>query len=99
MFRDVPDLSMRKMFGGLGIYSEGRIFAVLGPDEALLIKARGALAETLAAEGATQWVYAGKSGKRSTMPYWTLPEDALDDPEAACDWARRALAELDGAPI
>ena len=25
------------------------------------------------------------------MGYWTLPEAALDDPEAACDWARRAL--------
>ena len=28
------------------------------------------------------------------MGYWTLPEAALDDPEAACDWARRALDAL-----
>ncbi|WP_229747692.1 TfoX/Sxy family protein [Marivita lacus] len=33
----------RKMFGGLGIYSEGSTFAVIGPHEALLIKSRGQL--------------------------------------------------------
>ena len=27
------------------------------------------------------------------MPYWTLPDAALDDPEDASAWARRALAE------
>ena len=26
------------------------------------------------------------------MGYWSLPEAALDDPEAACDWAPRVLA-------
>ncbi len=33
----------RKMFGDLGIYSEGSIFAVIGPLEALLSKSRGQL--------------------------------------------------------
>jgi len=28
------------------------------------------------------------------MAYWTMPEEAVDDPDLACDWARRALAHL-----
>ena len=95
LFRGLPALTTRKMFGGLGIYSEGTIFAVIGPEDALLLKARGQLAKDLAAEGCEQWAYEGKSGKPSRMPYWTLPDAALDDPEEACIWARRSLAETD----
>ena len=92
-FRAIPGLATRKMFGGLGIYSDGVIFALIGPGEALLLKARGRLADDLAAEGCDQWRYAGKSGTSTRMPYWTLPDAALDDPEDASAWARRALAE------
>lgn len=93
LFRELSAISTRKMFGGLGIYSEGVIFAIIGPEETLLIKARGQLAEDLAAEGCEQWSYDGKSGKPSVMPYWSLPDAALDDPDEACAWARRSLAE------
>ncbi len=95
LFRDLPALTTRKMFGGLGIYSDGVIFAVIGPEEALLLKARGDLAQALADEGCEQWSYTGKSGKPALMPYWTLPDAALDDPEQACAWARRSLAQAD----
>ena len=93
LFRGLPAISTRKMFGGLGIYSEGVIFAIIGPEDALLLKARGQLADDLAAEGCQQWSYEGISGKPSVMPYWTLPDAALDDPDEACAWARRSLLE------
>ena len=93
LFRALPGVSTRKMFGGLGIYSEGTIFAVIGPEDRLLLKARHALADDLAAEGCEQWSYDGKLGKPSRMPYWTFPDAALDDPDEACAWARRSLAD------
>lgn len=31
---------------------------------------------------------------RKMMGYRTLPDDALEDPQAASDWGRRALANL-----
>ncbi|MGR3504188.1 TfoX/Sxy family protein [Pseudaestuariivita sp.] len=96
VFQEVPDVTTRKMFGGLSLYSEGTIFAIIGPDEELLIKAKGDLAEALEAEGSHQWVYDGHkdSGKKPTvMPYWSLPDSALDDPEEAAMWARRSLAQ------
>ncbi|MDA9347626.1 TfoX/Sxy family protein [bacterium] len=35
----------------------------------------------------------GKGDKRVAMPYWTLPDAAMDEPELACDWARRSLLQ------
>jgi DNA transformation protein len=91
LFRAIPGVTTRKMFGGLGVYSEGTIFALIGPGDAIMVKARGALADALEAEGSEQfWTYEGKT---VNMPYWTLPDSALDDPDEAADWARRSLAE------
>lgn len=91
LFRAIPGVTTRKMFGGLGIYSEGTIFALIGPGDAIMVKARGALADDLAAEGSEQ--FRTYEGKTVNMPYWTLPESALDDPDEAADWACRSLAE------
>ncbi len=94
VFRQVPDVTTKKMFGGLSLYSQGTIFAIIGPDEELLIKARDDLAEALEADGSTQWVYDGHKDKKPTaMPYWTLPESAMDDPDEAASWARRSLEQ------
>ncbi|MEM9853715.1 MAG: TfoX/Sxy family protein [Pseudomonadota bacterium] len=92
LFAELPALSTRKMFGGLSIYSEGRIFAIIGPEGRIFLKAKGAMAEALAAEGAQKFTFEGK-GKTAAMGYWTLPEPALDDPAEAASWARRALAQ------
>ncbi len=81
------------MFGGLSIYCDGVIFAIIGPDGKLLVKAKDSLADDLAAEGSSIFSYSKKDGKVGTMGYWTLPEDALDDPELACDWARKSLSQ------
>ena len=78
------------MMGGLSIYSAGQIFAILDSQGRLYLKASGPFAEALAAEGAAKFDIGDGRG----MNYWTLPEAALDDPDLACDWARRALAAL-----
>ena len=58
-----------------------------------MIKAKGALASDLAAHGSQQFIHDGKDDKRVAMPYWTLPDAAMDEPELACDWARRSLLQ------
>ena len=93
LFSALPNLTTRKMFGGLGIYSDGDIFALMMSDSRLMLKATGGpFAEKLADVGAEKWTYTRKDGKASSMPYWSLPDAALDDPEHACDLARAALA-------
>ncbi|MGB0798490.1 MAG: TfoX/Sxy family protein [Planktomarina sp.] len=92
LFSGLGDISTRKMFGGLAVYCDGTIFAMIAFDK-IMIKAKNELAQALADEGAEQFSYEGKSGKPATMPYWTLPDAALDDPAEACEWARKSLIQ------
>ena len=95
LFAGVPDLTRKSMFGGLGLYSGGVIFALVRSDGQILLKAaQGPFADRLAAMGCEKWVYTRNSGAAGAMPYWTLPDSALDDPEEARELARDALAAL-----
>ena len=95
LFEGVGPITTRKMFGGLGIYSEGTIFAIAMSDGQLKLKGAGAMAETFDAEGWERWTYTREgSDKVTAMPYWSLPDALLDNPGEASNWARRALAEL-----
>ncbi len=93
LFSALPALSHRKMMGGLSIYSEGQIFAILSAHGQLYVKAKGALAQDLESEGSEIFSMTRKDGKIATMGYWTLPDASLDDPEEAGRWASRALAK------
>jgi len=92
LFSDIPGLTHRKMMGGLSLYSEGQIFAILSSEGAVYVKADGALADALRDEGSVIFEMTRKDGSIASMGYWTLPEAALDDPEAAAEWGQRALA-------
>ncbi len=90
-FSAAGTITVKKMMGGASIYADGTIFAMHGPGDTLFLKATGPLAEDLAALGSTQFLYENKSGKTIAMPYWTLPDTALDDPEEASEWALKSL--------
>jgi DNA transformation protein len=68
------------------LVDEGRIY----------LKSDAALQADLKTAGAEAWIYAEQRGPKAGVPqetsYWSLPEPALDDPDEACAWARRALA-------
>ena len=94
LFSRLGAITFRKMMGGASIYCDGQIFAILKSDGALMIKAKDALADALAAEGSTKFTMEDKkTGKIKSMGYWTLPECALDDPDEACQWAAKSLKE------
>lgn len=90
LFASLGPLTSRKMMGGLTLYCDGQVFAILNSEATPYLKAKGVMAEEMAAAGSIQ--FGVDTGK--TMGYWTLPDAALDDPDIACDWARRALATL-----
>ncbi len=89
MFQALGPVTVRRMFGGKGIYHMGRIVAVEVRDE-MLLKADALSAPAFEAAGARRWAYAGKTGKAVNMPYWSIPEDALDDPDIMARWVRLA---------
>jgi len=94
LFSGLGPITTRKMMGGLCLYSEGTIFAIVHGDGRIHLKGAAAFGRDLEAAGGRRWTYSRDGGKQTAMPYWTLPEAALDDPDLACDWARRALEHL-----
>ena len=87
-------VSIRRMFGGAGVYADAVMFALIDEDT-LYIKADDALKAELGAAGSTPFIYIPGHGSRAGEPvdmgYWRLPEEALDEPELAVEWARKAL--------
>lgn len=92
LFSGAGRITTRKMMGGLSIYCDGDIFAIQTGEGRLMLRATADLADDLAELGGAQFRYERKDGRASTMRYWDLPGDSLDDPDLAADWARRSLA-------
>ena len=89
MFAGLGPVAIRRMFGGKGVYHRGLIIAVELRSE-MLLKADGLSAPAFEAAGARRWTYPGRTGKPVAMPYWSIPDEALDDPDTMARWARLA---------
>jgi DNA transformation protein len=91
MFAGFGPVVVRKMFGGLGIYADGTMFA-LAYDGLVYLKADRDNAAAFEREGQEQFTYTAKNGKRAVMSYWGLPDRLYDDPDELARWARESLA-------
>jgi len=89
MFQALGPVTIKRMFGGKGIYHMGRILAIELNSE-MLLKADEISAPEFEAAGARRWAYEGKKGKPVNMPYWSIPDDAFDDPDIMARWVRLA---------
>ena len=90
LFSGLGPVSIRRMFGGKGIYFEGVIIAVELRGE-LMLKGDAVVAPDYEAAGSKQWTYVhSRHGKTVAMPYWTVPDGALDDPDEMTPWAKKA---------
>ena len=88
MFSGLGPVSIRKMFGGKGIYHNGLIVGVEVRGEVLL-KGDAVSGPEFDAAGARRWAYDGK-GRAVHMPYWSIPDRAIDDPDELAIWTRKA---------
>jgi DNA transformation protein and related proteins len=96
LFAGMGPVQIRRMFGGAGVFRDGLMFALLAND-AIHIKANDdALKNELIPEGSGPFVWIPSSGPRKgeavDLGYWRLPDSALDDPDEAVRWGRKALA-------
>lgn len=94
LFCGVAALSTRKMFGGIGVYSDGIIFAVMMRDGRLMLKGQGDMVARFDALGMERWTYTRPGKAETAMPYWVLPDNALEDADEATALAREALSHL-----
>jgi len=91
LFAGLGPVSVRRMFGGKGIYFDGLIIAVDLRGE-LMLKGDAVVAPDYEAAGAVRWTYVhARHGKTVAMPYWTLPDGAADSADEMAPWARMAL--------
>ncbi len=82
-------VSIRRMFGGAGIFRNGLMFALVA-DETLYFKVDDTTRARFEAEGATPFQYT-KKGKQMSLAYWRAPEHLYDEPDEMIEWAREAF--------
>jgi len=95
LFAGLGAVRSRRMFAGAGLWHDGAMFALIA-NGSIYLRTDEALAHALAGAGSEPFVHESR-GRPVTMPYWRLPERALDSPEEAVDWARRALVPAKAA--
>jgi DNA transformation protein len=87
--RVAPGITARAMFGGLGLYAEGRIFGLVD-DDVVYLKVDDLTRPDFEAAGTGPFRPFGPEGE--AMGYWQLPDGTLDDAEALAPWVEKAIA-------
>lgn len=89
LFAVFGPVSVRRMFGGAGIFADGLMIGLIS-DAEIYLKADEQTARDFEAEGLKPFTY-GSKRKRVVMSYWRMPERLFDDPDELAQWARAAL--------
>ena len=89
LFSAFGTVSVRRMFGGHGVFADGLMFA-LESDGELFLKADDLTIPKLAAENSEPFVYKAK-GREVALSYWKLPERLYDEPDDFAGFAREAF--------
>lgn len=76
------------MFGGVGLYADELIFALID-DDVLYLKVDDATRPAFERRGLRPFQPFGEG--TATMPYYPLPEDLLEDPDALRPWTDAAV--------
>ena len=76
----IHGMSAMAMFGGFGIYREGTIVGLVVDDE-LYLKVDESNKAEYEAMGSTPFTYTKKDGKATSMSYWKVPAEVIEDRE------------------
>lgn len=92
LFSPLGPVLARRMFGGVGFYLGGAMFALGEPDEwRLWLKVDGVSRAAFQAAGGEPFVYLGRGRREVSLSYYAPPPEALDDAEGMLPWARLAV--------
>lgn len=86
----IGHITVRRMFGGAGVYCDGLVFAFLDED-VMYLKTDEAGRAAFEAEGLGPFTYETKDGPIQTLSYYRAPERLLDDPDEMREWVSRAV--------
>ena len=92
---DTPGVEVKPMFGNLGAFVNGNMFAgLLGPSVGVRLLTEQAKAELASTDG----VGGFGPGEKPMREYLTIPDRWRDTPGLATPWIERALAEVAELP-
>lgn len=91
LLSDIPHLSSRAMFGGWGLYSDGKIFGIIS-DSTLYFKVDDSNRELFESLDSGPFTFEKKGGRAVSLSYWLVPEEVYDDRELLAALADSAIA-------
>jgi DNA transformation protein len=89
LFAEFGPVSVRRMFGGAGVFVDGRMIGLVSRD-VIYLKADAETIPAFEQEGLAPFSYATKNGEHKLTSYWRMPDRLYDDPEELARWARAA---------
>lgn len=84
-------VSLRRMFGGAGIYCDGVMFALVA-DDVVYFKVDDENRPAFEAESLPPFSYETRNGRTVIASFRRAPDRLLDDADELVEWARRAVA-------
>lgn len=82
------DVVAKKMFGGIGFFKDGTMFAMIGGD-VFRMRVDDENQADYESQGMNPYQ---PNPKRKGMPYWEVPVTVLEDRESLLHWAEKAYA-------
>ena len=91
LFEPLGEVVVKRMFGGKGVWLDGMMFALVF-GETVYLKVDDQTRGAFVAAGSQPFVYhQRKRDRQAALPYFSLPEEAQDDPVEASRWGRLAI--------
>jgi len=91
LLAQIKGITSRAMFGGYGIYQNGKIFAII-VESILYFKVDERHIPDFKKYGSLPFSYKMKNGKKVVMSYWEVPEHVMEEHEELLKWVKRAVA-------
>jgi DNA transformation protein and related proteins len=91
LFSVFGPVTVRRMFGGAGIYADDMMFGLIA-DGVIYLKTGESNAAIFEREQLAPFTFSKRTGERVVTSYRRMPDRLYDDPEELAVWARAALA-------
>jgi DNA transformation protein len=89
LFREFAPVSVRRMFGGQGVFVDGLMIGLVS-DDLVYLKADEDTIPGFKRQGMKPFSYRTNDGRRTLTSYWRMPDFLYDDPGDLAIWARAA---------
>ncbi|MGL5448169.1 MAG: TfoX/Sxy family protein [Rhabdaerophilum sp.] len=97
-FAPLERVTLKRMFGGHGIYAEGRIIAIESDGE-IFLKVDDQTRSFFESHGSSPFTYEKKVGEQAVMSYFRVPAEAYDDEQLKRACIEAALGAAQRAPL